>query len=47
VYGSQANGLALKGSSDIDTTVILSDSSKKDHVLYNSVRAYMKREDTY
>ena len=46
LYGSQANGLMLKGSSDIDVTITLPES-KERNVLYNLLRSSMELPDCY
>ncbi len=46
LYGSQANGLMLKGSSDVDVTITLPESHEKN-VLYNLLRSSMELPDCY
>ena len=46
LYGSQANGLMLKGSSDIDVTITLPESHERN-VLYNLLRSSMELPDCY
>ncbi len=46
LYGSQANGLMLRGSSDIDVTIILDDHKDKS-ILYNLLRKSMSLPECY